>query len=432
MKRNSGLFRAVSAFLASVAGFGLAVLLYSLLAGTSPLAIPYGLALIPAVLAFWVVIEIRSDGDEISPSVLFMEYLALSMGANLILQALLAYAFDLTLVPLPVLVGGTAIAGGLVLAAREFPLWGAAPRRGFLLIGYDPDAVHIARLANRPVLGVFDAGPSRVPDSMPVLGSFATASLEELTALPARVIIGTRAWCERIPVPLFQLKMSGVPVEDTARLYERTLRRIRYSELSAADLLFSPALKTGRHIMAIQAVYTDLMGLVFLILLVPVMVAAGAALALFGGPGPILERMECLGFQSIPFELMRFRTRDSKTGADTRVGAWLARLHLVNLPQLLNIVRGEMVFFGPRPVRREFAERLGELLPYYYHRFSVKPGVVGWAQVNVPRFTVPPEPLRMEYDFYYIRQGSLALDFEILVRSILGGARQPETGEVTP
>ena len=184
--------------------------------------------------------------------------------------------------------------------------------------------------------------------------------------------------------------------------------------------------------MAIQAVYTDLMGLLQLILLSPLLLLTGVVVIVFGGPGPVLERIECLGFQGIPFQLLRFRTRNSRTGAHTYIGELIARLHFVNLPQLLNIVRGEMVFFGPRPVRKEFAERLGELLPYYNHRFSVKPGAVSWAQVNSPRRSIPTESLRMEYDFYYIRQGSLALDLEILIRSILGGTRQPETGEVKP
>jgi lipopolysaccharide/colanic/teichoic acid biosynthesis glycosyltransferase len=283
------------------------------------------------------------------------------------------------------------------------------------------------------VFGVFDNDHSRVPQPLRTLGTIESATAEQIRELPARVVVASRNWSEKLPVPLLlQLKLAGVPVENSARLYERTLRRVRYAELSTADLLFSPALKTGRHIMAIQAVYTDLMGLLLLIPLSPLLLIAGVAVALFGGRGPVLERIECLGFQSIPFRLLRFRTRASNTGTPTYIGAWIERLHLANLPQLLNIIRGEMVFFGPRPVRREFAERLGQLLPYYYHRFSVKPGAVGWAQVNAPRRTVPPEPLRMEYDFYYIRQGSLALDFEILVRSILGGARQPETGEVAP
>jgi len=431
MMRNSGLLRGGIGLAASAAGFGIALLIYSLRTGAELEAPPYTVALLTTMLAFWVVTELRSKADDASPSVQLTEQFTITTGVNLILQALFAYAFDIEVVPLPVLLGGGAVASALVVLTGELPPWRAARRPALLLLGYDPEAAEIAHLTGRPVLGAFDDEPSRVPQSLPALGSLRGATVDQISKLPARVVVGSRNWCGKVPAKLlFQLRLAGVPVEDTAHLYERTLRRVRYTELDPSDLFFSPALKTGRHIMAIQAVYTDLMGLVFLILLSPLLVITGLAVVLSGGSGPVLERIECLGFQGIPFQLLRFRTRDSKTGAHTNTGELIARLHLVNLPQLLNIVRGEMVFFGPRPVRKEFAERLGQLLPYYNHRFSVKPGVVGWAQVNAPLRTIPPEPLRMEYDFYYIRQGSLALDFEILMRSILGGARQPETGEV--
>jgi lipopolysaccharide/colanic/teichoic acid biosynthesis glycosyltransferase len=431
--RNSAFFGSGLALAASAAGFGLAHLIYSLFIGAVPSAPPYAFALVPAVLAFWIVAQLRHDEDEVGPVAAFAEHVSLATGVNLIVQALLAYAFDVPLVPLPVLIGGGAIAGAFIVLIRESPLGPVHRRRAVLLLGYDPDAAGVARLSGRPVAGVFDNEPAHVPAALPVIGPLERATVEEISRMPAQVVVASESLRGKVPVELlFHLKLAGVHVEDTARLYERTLRRVRYAELDSADLLFSPTLKTGRHIMAIQAVYTDVMGLLLLILLFPVLALTGAAVALFGGPGPVLERIECLGFQSIPFQLLRFRTRNSKTGSLTYFGELIARLHLVNLPQLLNIVRGEMVFFGPRPVRREFAERLGQLLPYYYHRFSVKPGPVGWAQVNVPRRTVAPEPLRMEYDFYYIRQGSLALDVEILLRSILGGARQPETGDVTP
>jgi lipopolysaccharide/colanic/teichoic acid biosynthesis glycosyltransferase len=415
---------------ATAAGFGVAVLIYSLATRESPLEAPYGAALLSAALVFWIITELRTSDEDASPWVVFTEHVTLTIGANLILQALLGYAFDLPLAPLPVLAGGSAIASAFLVFLRELPPV-TAHRHRLLLVGYDPDALEVARAGNRAVIGVVDDDPSRVPPSLPVLGTLENATATELSKLPARIVLGGRDWLKKARV-MFELRLAGLPVEDTARIYERTLRRVRYSELSTPDLLFSPALKTGRHIMAIQAVYTDLMGLILLILLSPVLLLTGLALAIFGGPGPALERLECLGFQNVPFQLLRFRTRNARSGAQTYFGDLIARLHLVNLPQLLNIIRGEMVFFGPRPVRREFAERLGQLLPFYYHRFSVKPGVIGWAQVNVPRRTVPPEPLRMEYDFYYIRQSSIALDFEILMRSILGGRRQPEVGEVTP
>jgi lipopolysaccharide/colanic/teichoic acid biosynthesis glycosyltransferase len=90
----------------------------------------------------------------------------------------------------------------------------------------------------------------------------------------------------------------------------------------------------------------------------------------------------------------------------------------VDLPQLINVVRGEMALFGPPPVRKEFAHRFAELIPVYDHRFIVKPGMMGWSQVNLdrgPRST--DEFLRLEYDLYYIREESPSLDLDILFRT---------------
>jgi lipopolysaccharide/colanic/teichoic acid biosynthesis glycosyltransferase len=414
--------------------FAVALLLHVLATGSSLAALPYGVAIAVAVLTFWSVTELRNTDEDSSASVAFTEHVSLTTGINLIVQALLGYVFDLPLVPLPVLVGGSALASAsLALLRASGHLVSDRRRHGLLMIGYDPAAGEVANIAAHPIVGVVDDDPSRVPPSLPLLGTLEQLADAIASKSQARIVIGSMGWNSRIPIaPLMQLKVAGVRVEDISMLYERLLRRVCYPRLNTSALLFSSTLKTGRHIMAIQAVYTDLMGLLLLIVLSPVLLLTGAAVALFSGPGPVLESIECLGFQNVPFQLLRFRTRNSRTGARTLIGELIARLHLVNLPQLINIIRGEVVFFGPRPVRKEFAERLAELLPFYPYKFSVKPGVLGWAQANVPRRTVPRETLRIEYDFYYIRQGSLALDFEILLRIFLGGKRQPETGEVTP
>jgi lipopolysaccharide/colanic/teichoic acid biosynthesis glycosyltransferase len=431
---NSALFaRALTLFMALVS-FAVAVLLHVLATGTSVAALPFGVAIAAAVFTFWSVAELRNADEDTSASVAFVEQTALTTGANLIIQALLGYAFELPLVPLSVLAGGCALASASLTLLRPSGQLGSESRRhGLLMIGYDQAAVEAANLAAYPIAGVVDDDPSSVPSSISFLGTLDQLPQAISSRKQARIVMGSLRWNSRIPMAqLMQLKLAGTRVEDIAMPYERLLRRICYSRLNTSDLLFSPTLKTGRHIMAIQAVYNDLMGLLLLILFSPVLLLTGAVVVLFGGPGQILEKIECLGFQNVPFHLLRFRTRNSRTGARTVTGELIARLHLVNLPQLINIMRGEVVFFGPRPVRKEFAERLGELLPFYFYKFSVKPGVLGWAQSNVPRRTVPLETLRIEYDFYYIRQGSLALDFEILLRTFLGGKRQPETGEVTP
>jgi lipopolysaccharide/colanic/teichoic acid biosynthesis glycosyltransferase len=116
--------------------------------------------------------------------------------------------------------------------------------------------------------------------------------------------------------------------------------------------------------------------------------------------------------------MLRFRTMGAD-GKLTRIGSLIARLHLTNLPQLMNVVRGEMTLFGPAPVRTAFAERLSHLLPAYVYRFTVKPGIFGWMDAN-PTETgrLPDEMLRLEYDLYYIRQESPSLDLDILLRML--------------
>ena len=103
------------------------------------------------------------------------------------------------------------------------------------------------------------------------------------------------------------------------------------------------------------------------------------------------------------------------------MGRIIKRLRVANLPQLINIVRGDMALVGPLPVRREFASYLTALMPFYSHRFSVKPGIVGWARMHAPRHSLSDECTQVEYDLYYIKEGSLWLDMEIMVRTLPGG-----------
>ena len=103
------------------------------------------------------------------------------------------------------------------------------------------------------------------------------------------------------------------------------------------------------------------------------------------------------------------------------MGRLLTGLHLVNLPQLINVVRGEMGLFGPAPVRREFADRLCQLIPAYAHRFAVKPGLLGWAQANLRGAGAPDDAVSLGYDLYYAKQQSPSFDIAILLRTLFRG-----------
>jgi lipopolysaccharide/colanic/teichoic acid biosynthesis glycosyltransferase len=191
----------------------------------------------------------------------------------------------------------------------------------------------------------------------------------------------------------------------------------------------SPALAASPAMMSLQATYSNLVGLAFLVTLSPLLVALAVLSRIAAGPGPMLDRVECAGFQGIPFQRLYFRTR-SQTGELSWAGKIISTLRLTGLPQLINLVRGEMAMFGPAPARAIFSGHLSKTIPPYSHRLSMRPGVLGWAQVHQRvQQGLREEVLQLEYDLYYIKQCSPSLDFEILLRTLLRVPYVPRGGQ---
>jgi exopolysaccharide biosynthesis polyprenyl glycosylphosphotransferase len=152
----------------------------------------------------------------------------------------------------------------------------------------------------------------------------------------------------------------------------------------------------------------------------------------FSSAGPVLYRQVRTGMDGVPFTLYKFRSMyvdaEARTGAvwaqkdDPRVtpiGRWLRLLRLDELPQLFNVLRGEMVIVGPRPERPEFVKTLNEQIPYYRQRHCVKPGITGWAQINYKYGnTIEDTIMKLEYDLYYIKNMSTALDAYIIFHTV--------------
>ena len=200
-------------------------------------------------------------------------------------------------------------------------------------------------------------------------------------------------WDSRIsPSVLLKCRLAGTVVEDAPSVYERLFHRVSSRGSQPMDLLLSSSLRGDSRTMAIQAIYTNLIGLFFLVALSPVLLLVSLAIALSPGGGPVFESVDCAGFRYIPFQRLRFRTlRKDGSGQMTWLGRAITRLHLANLPQLINVVRGEMALVGPRAVRQEFAHFLTGLMPFYSHRFSVKPGIMGWAQTHSGAGAMPAD-----------------------------------------
>jgi len=408
------------------AGFGAAILAYSILYPDN-----YGyltsdellLGFVTDVCAVWVGFELL----EASGDVRFIDLALVGTGLDLIVQALLNY-FALLTRSLFLIVAGVLLAAiFLTVARRLLRSVGADLRKGTLLVGCDPLTQRLAGSLGQRVFGMV-GDPSACPPGIPYLGEESQLAEVIERKRPLQILVSDSYLPRISPSLLLAQRLRGVIVRTTPGLYESQLQRIYCSGSQPVDLLLSPSLSPESRTLAIQAIYTNLIGLCMLILVSPLLLAVTLAIVLFSDSGPVFETVECSGFRNIPFLLLQFRTRRmGKEGGSTGIGSLIARCHLVNLPRLFNVVRGEMALFGPRPARRVFAQRLTEIVPFYAMRLSVKPGLIGWAPPPT-RLAFANELTQIEYDLYYVKHNSPQLDVEILMGTLFGNTGLLATG----
>jgi sugar transferase (PEP-CTERM system associated) len=242
-----------------------------------------------------------------------------------------------------------------------------------------------------------------------------------------RIVISLLERRGRMPVrELLHLKFDGVKVEDAHTVYERITGRIIYNRLSPSWLILSDGFRKSTMLMWTKRAIDVVVSLISLILCLPLFAAIAGAIWLESG-SPILFRQERTGLRDRPFEMLKFRSmyRNAEesgpqwaTDGDhriTRVGKWIRKFRLDELPQLINVLRGEMSIIGPRPERPEFVSMLEEQIPFYSLRHSVRPGITGWAQVKYQYGgSVEETKTKLEYDLFYIKHLSFTLDLAVL------------------
>lgn len=235
----------------------------------------------------------------------------------------------------------------------------------------------------------------------------------------------------KLPIDdLLQCKFSGVRIEDGLSFYERVTGKIHVDAVKPSWLIFSDGF-TRTRIEWIKRGFDVAASLVGLLIAAPVSLVI-AVLIKLDSPGPVFYRQERVGLGGRPFLLLKFRSMrqdaEATTGpvwaADgdervTRIGKWLRLLRLDELPQMINVLRGEMSFVGPRPERPCFVEQLKEQIPYYGYRHAVKPGITGWAQVRYRYGASVQDAIeKLQFDLYYIKNLSLTLDATIILRTL--------------
>jgi sugar transferase (PEP-CTERM system associated) len=230
---------------------------------------------------------------------------------------------------------------------------------------------------------------------------------------------------------LLDCKLSGIDVIDLQEFFERETGKIKLDLLNPSWLIFSDGFNHGEIQSAVKYLFDILVSLVLLAVAWPFMLLTAAAIFVESGfRGPILYRQIRVGQHWRLFHVYKFRsmrTDAEKDGAKwavknddrvTRVGRFIRKVRLDELPQIFNVLKGDMSFVGPRPERPEFVTQLSEQIPYYAERHRVKPGVTGWAQVCYPYGASEKDSLeKLQYDLYYIKNYSLFLDLVIILQT---------------
>lgn len=313
--------------------------------------------------------------------------------------------------------------------------------RKALLVGDGRDAERALRLARETsdsgikVLGVVT--DKKTPagtfiQDVPVVGQ--TDKLRELVeAFDVETLIVATS-LSREPVLLRQLRpmrCSGVEIMDYVTLYETLAGEIPLDHINDEWLMNAALNSSVIHIRKIKRILDFTVSLIGLILSTPFCLLA-ALLIKLDSAGPVLYRQRRSGKDGGTYELLKFRTMqqdaEAATGAVwstandhrvTRIGKLLRTWRIDELPQLVNVLRGEMSLVGPRPERPEFVETLTSAIPFYQERLMVPPGVTGWAQVMFPYASnVDGARRKLQFDLYYIKHMSLLLDVMILLRTI--------------
>jgi sugar transferase (PEP-CTERM system associated) len=359
----------------------------------------------------------------------------------------------------PLEIDGNTILLTLVLAAGSVVLarlvidkaWKTAPMQRVLIVGTGPLAVSLAEeLLRRTDLNTRLAGfvdkPAEVERPRNLLGQGFLWSVDELESVAlqhriSRIIVALE---DRRGVlstrDLMKLKMRGVRIEDAHSAMAALTGRVWLSTVQPSWFVFSNGFRQSRLTLLTKRIFDLFFASVGLVLSAPLMALVAIGVRL-DSPGPILYRQVRVGLRGKCFELLKFRSmrEDAEDGDGaqwaqendprvTRLGKYLRKYRLDELPQFINVIRGEMSFAGPRPERPYFVEILRAQIPYYDERHSVRPGITGWAQVEYGYGASVEDAYRkLEYDLFYLKNMSILFDCAIVFQTIrivlLGRAR---------
>jgi len=359
------------------------------------------------------------------------------LGCSFVALSVLYYAFP------EIRLGGTTLWIGVAIVGVTVPAWrklffvlnrSARFSERAILYGDGPLAVPLMEeIRSRPELGVRVVGFIGQNETSAAVPRFDSDDLEELVEQRniRRIVITMGDRRGKLQVEkLLKLKTRGVYIQDGPEYYESVTGKIPLESLRLSWLLFSPGFHVRTALRLYKRLFSLVLGSLAIVVTSPIMLLAAIAVRL-DSPGPVIFRQKRVGEHGHLFTVYKFRSMfqgSDKLGLSpaehgdprvTRVGKWLRRLRIDELPQLFNIVKGDMAFVGPRPFVPEQEEECAAQIPFYRERWLVKPGATGWAQINRGyNVTLDDNREKLAYDLFYIKNVSFGLDLFIMFSTI--------------
>jgi sugar transferase (PEP-CTERM system associated) len=291
-------------------------------------------------------------------------------------------------------------------------------RRGFAVVGYVPAE------------GDEDAEvpqAEKLPTSVDLLTLCEKHRVDE-------IVVAMDDRRRRFPMEqLLECRLEGVEILELVSFLERETGKVRLDILNPSWMIFSEGFRQGRIHDTLERLFDVIASLLLLALAAPIMIATALAIKITEGPrATIFYRQVRVGQYGRPFGLLKFRSMREDAEKDgkpqwaqkndsrvTAIGAFTRLTRIDELPQILNVLRGEMSFVGPRPERPEFVEQLEERIPYYRERHTIKPGITGWAQLCYPYGSSEQDATeKLQYDLFYVKNHSLLFYLAILVQTV--------------
>ncbi|MFN4264341.1 MAG: TIGR03013 family XrtA/PEP-CTERM system glycosyltransferase [Aquabacterium sp.] len=335
------------------------------------------------------------------------------------------------------------IIGFLLVRGLLMSTWrGALVKQRVLIVGTGSEALTVAddlrsrRVNSHAVVGFYPAGESALPGDDKRFRVFPRAmNIQDIVQRhEVNQIIVAMKEQRGGNVPMDQLlsaRIQGIPVMDLSDFYEQTTGEVPIDSLKASWLVYGRGFVQHRTRIITKRIFDILSSLALLTIASPFMLITAIAIKL-ESKGPVIYRQERVGLAGRSFMCLKFRSMRTDAEKDgvavwatkndsrvTRVGAFIRKTRLDELPQLISVLKGEMSMVGPRPERPTFVAQLKEQIPYYDIRHSVKPGVTGWAQVRYAYGASVEDALhKHQYDLYYVKNNSLFLDLLILFETV--------------